>query len=132
MKLNEYQEKAREFAVFKYPDYAFANLVAEAGEVMDKLAKYGRKNEVTINAAINQAKNVFDFDPKGKPKEMIAAHNKIDLFNDLVKELGDVLWQLSACCDAIGVDLDYIADENLTKLGQRKQKGVIVGEGDER
>ncbi len=47
-------------------------------------------------------------------------------------ELGDVLWQVAACAHEIGFDLDQIATMNLAKLGDRAQRGMIVGEGDDR
>ena len=56
-----------------------------------------------------------------------------DLPEDAVAlELGDVLWQLSACADELGLSLDDIALRNLSKLGDRAGRGVIVGEGDNR
>ena len=47
-------------------------------------------------------------------------------------ELGDVLWQVAACANEIGYTLREIADLNLAKLGDRADRGVIVGEGDAR
>lgn len=51
---------------------------------------------------------------------------------ELVKELGDVLWYLSAICSVIEVDLETIAVQNLVKLKDRKTRNVIGGSGDDR
>ena len=50
----------------------------------------------------------------------------------LALELGDVLWQISACANELGLSLSDIADRNLAKLEGREKRGVIVGEGDDR
>lgn len=52
--------------------------------------------------------------------------------DDVVKELGDLLWQLSECAGQLGVSLDEVATMNLLKLHDRKERGKIRGSGDER
>jgi NTP pyrophosphatase (non-canonical NTP hydrolase) len=49
-----------------------------------------------------------------------------------VKELGDVLWYLSAITYYLGGSLDDIAKRNLEKLFDRKARGVIKSKGDNR
>lgn len=51
---------------------------------------------------------------------------------DLVKELGDMLWFVSQMADYLGYDLSEVADRNLKKLADRKDRGVIGGSGDNR
>lgn len=48
------------------------------------------------------------------------------------KELGDVLWMLSACADEMGFSLEDIAKENIVKLTDRANRNKIKGEGDNR
>jgi NTP pyrophosphatase (non-canonical NTP hydrolase) len=48
------------------------------------------------------------------------------------KELGDVLWDLSALSHECGFRLSEIAHDNLEKLAGRQERGTVVGEGDER
>lgn len=50
----------------------------------------------------------------------------------VAKELGDVLWYLSQLTNAIGYNLEHIAQLNLDKLGSRQERGVLSGSGDER
>ena len=49
-----------------------------------------------------------------------------------VKELGDVLWYLTRSANELGYTLQDVAEINLVKLGDRKQRGVLQGSGDER
>jgi len=50
----------------------------------------------------------------------------------IAKELGDMLWYVSQTATEIGVSLDDVAEDNLDKLADRRQRGVLGGSGDER
>jgi NTP pyrophosphatase (non-canonical NTP hydrolase) len=117
MKLNEYQEKAEAFATYQTPEYAFTNLFAEAGEVASKIAKIQRGDKVNLSHYSDLSDAIIC--------------NKI-IREPILKELGDVLWQLSACCNELDVTLEEVAQMNLDKLGGRKERGTIKGDGDER
>ncbi len=80
-------------------------LVDEAGEVAGKLKKLYRDK-----------KGILDDDYK----KLIA------------KELGDVLWYLSALSRKLGFSLSEIAEMNLEKLNSRKERGRLHGDGDNR
>lgn len=118
MQLNEYQQKAIQFAAYENPEYCFMALCEEVGEVMGKLAKFNRKTGCSFNKTIENVNK--------------APITTGELKADLVKELGDVLWQLSACCHEIGVSLNEVAYTNIAKLAARQANGTIVGEGDNR
>jgi NTP pyrophosphatase (non-canonical NTP hydrolase) len=51
---------------------------------------------------------------------------------DMTKELGDILWYLSALATDLDIDLEYVAVLNLEKLKDRSERGVIGGSGDYR
>lgn len=51
---------------------------------------------------------------------------------ELSKELGDVLWYLTLFADSLGLSLNDIAEQNLAKLADRKNRDVIKGAGDNR
>lgn len=48
------------------------------------------------------------------------------------KEIGDVLWGCAGLCATMGWDLEDIAVANIAKLQDRKQRGVLQGNGDTR
>lgn len=50
----------------------------------------------------------------------------------IVKEIGDVLWYLSAACNELDISLSDAAYANLDKLCSRTERGVLKGSGDER
>lgn len=50
----------------------------------------------------------------------------------LIKEVGDVLWYLSAACNELGIRLSEAALINLTKLADRTERDALRGSGDNR
>lgn len=52
--------------------------------------------------------------------------------DDALKELGDCLWYLSAIANDLGLSLGHVATENLRKLRDRADRGVLGGSGDNR
>lgn len=117
--LKEYQEKAMKTCLKESENfgYMFLNLVGEVGEFASKVAKSIRKDIAYIGL------NDLKYD-----KEDDALMNK----EELKKEAGDVLWQLSGLCSVMGWSLNDIAQQNLDKLASRQQRNVINGEGDNR
>lgn len=51
---------------------------------------------------------------------------------EVVKELGDVLWYVAMMADYLGYELSAVAGKNLAKLADRKVRGVLKGAGDDR
>jgi NTP pyrophosphatase (non-canonical NTP hydrolase) len=111
MTFDEYQEFAKTTAI--YPDnakvvYPTLGLSGEAGEVAEKVKKNIRKSKF----------GSFEF-----------YGNELD---DIAKELGDVLWYVSALASDIGYSLEDIAQMNVEKLKSRQERNKIEGEGDNR
>lgn len=50
----------------------------------------------------------------------------------LKKELGDVLWYVSACATELGLSLNEIAQANAEKLRRRQAEGKLKGSGSDR
>ena len=48
------------------------------------------------------------------------------------RECGDIAWQLAGLCHVMGWSLEDVARENLGKLADRKARGVIDSNGDNR
>jgi NTP pyrophosphatase (non-canonical NTP hydrolase) len=51
---------------------------------------------------------------------------------EISKELGDVLWYVSALASEINLRLSCIAEDNVKKLQSRKERGSLQGSGDNR
>ncbi len=51
---------------------------------------------------------------------------------EVVKELGDVLFYVTALANHIGSDLQTVANNNLKKLHDRNKRNKIQGSGDNR
>lgn len=119
MKMNDYQNKAAEFAVYESLDYTLLALGEEVGELQGKVAKYVRKQGVSADIALLDAEGA-DCDATSQ------------LRSDIVSEAGDVLWNLANLLNDLGVSLDDCAKANIGKLESRKKRDVIVGEGDNR
>lgn len=50
----------------------------------------------------------------------------------MIDELGDVLWYVSAVATELNVTLDFVAFRNLEKLVSRREKNTLHGSGDTR
>ena len=71
----------------------------------------------------------------GKIKKIIRNNNcnfTVENINELSKELGDVLWYLTALIKELRLTLGEVAFQNILKLKARKQNGTIIGTGDNR
>ena len=50
----------------------------------------------------------------------------------LKKELGDILWMVAGIASLYGINLSDVASSNISKLDSRKNRGVLLGNGDDR
>ena len=50
----------------------------------------------------------------------------------IADEVGDCLWYIAALCRDLNVSMSDLAAANLKKLQDRKERGVISGNGDKR
>ena len=51
---------------------------------------------------------------------------------DMIKELGDVVFYITALANHYGSDLDAVLECNVEKLNDRQERGVLKGSGDNR
>ena len=120
----EYQNKAHYFSSYGgNAMYPALGLAEEAGEVCGKIAKFIRKNTGVqpANMYRDDCPSIMDWNAKNE-----------QFRKDLSKELGDVMWMAAELCTVYGLDLGEVMSENIGKLTDRKKRGVIVGEGDNR
>lgn len=111
MEFDEYQRKTKETAIYPRDNpmtalsYATLGLAGEAGEIANKVKKIIRDQDGELSQEVK---------------------------NKLGKELGDVLWYVSALATELGVNLSSVASDNIDKLFSRKERGVLGGSGDNR
>lgn len=109
MTIQAYQKAAASFGCYKDPIYPLMGLAEEAGEAIGKVAKH-----IRANGKLNSDAPDAPFVPA------------------LKKELGDCLWMIAETCTIYGLDLEEVMAENIAKLKDRKERGVLCGEGDNR
>lgn len=122
MELNEYQERAMSTCMGSCNNmaYSLTGLTAEVGEINDKIAKWVRKGLVSMRD------NHLIIDGS------VASEQKDAMYEELFKEIGDVLWFVAHIATQTGIYLEDVAQMNLDKLASRKERGVIDGNGDNR
>jgi len=109
MTFEEYQTKSRVTAL--YPDqnnnyiYPTLGLSSEAGEVAGKIKKIVRDKGGILSDEDCQ---------------------------EIAKELGDVLWYVAQIASELKLNMDDVAQNNITKLYSRMDRGVLHGNGDNR
>ena len=106
--LDMYQQVAKQTAIYPREQaiiYPTLGLTGEAGEVANKVKKIIRDDGYKNNESLVQ---------------------------EISAEIGDCLWYISVLADDIGCKLSDIANANLVKLANRKEKGTLHGSGDTR
>ena len=51
---------------------------------------------------------------------------------EIMMELGDILWYISQVCTDLGIELEDVPSHNLAKLQSRMARNVLNGDGDNR
>ena len=120
MKANNYQEKAMKTKMPSCDNliYMLGLLHEEAGELQGKVNKAQRKG--LIVAEDNQ------WVWKGTQEQLK------EFVAECKKELGDVCWAVAGISESFYWELGDVMQGNLDKLADRHNRGVIVGNGDNR
>lgn len=108
MNVEDYQQIIKETAVFPRDiglTYCTLGLTGEAGEVAEKVKKLFRDRKGIITP---------------------------DFRKDVKKELGDVMWYVTALANELGMTLSEIMEANYEKLMARRRTNTLHGSGDNR
>ena len=109
MTFDEYQKFAESTAI--YPEkganlfYPTLGLAGEAGEVSNKVKKIFRDEKNVVSDEMSE---------------------------DLLDELGDVLWYTAQLATELHISLEDVARKNIEKLTSRQDRGTLHGTGDKR
>lgn len=118
--LDQYQHLATKTAIYPGRNAPFGlayvglKLNGEAGEFAEHVGKAFRDDEL--------GKYFYEGQKPLTPERHTA----------LIKEVGDILWYLSAACNELGISLSEVAIQNLKKLCDRTNRGKLSGSGDNR
>lgn len=131
--INLYQEIATKSAIYpgiKTPlglAYVALKLNGEAGEFAEHVGKAMRDDKLIDygDSFIRDAHGDYIKEIKFK---RILGEREIAL----IKEIGDVLWYLSAACNELHISLSDVALINLVKLHDRTERNALQGGGDNR
>ncbi len=112
MNLDDYQSEAETYFIGDTPD----NYISNTSHQIDTIAYcvMGLSGEV---GEISELNKKFYRNPKGCNLEQ---HNE-----QMLLELGDVLWYLSMLAREYGYNMGDVAEANLKKLQKRKELGTI-------
>lgn len=66
-----------------------------------------------------------------KIKKLLRDNTKVEA-QDIIKELGDVAFYLTALANYFGSSLEEVLQVNMIKLDDRQERGVLSGNGDNR
>ncbi len=116
MNFDEYQELAKKTAVYKEtigdslkPElfylYSALGLAGETGEVVEKVKKLLREKKGIVDEASRE---------------------------EIIKEMGDVLWYLAMLAEELKVPLSKVVETNIKKLNLWKDRRTVLGKGDNR
>lgn len=109
MTFEAYQDKVRNMGLYFHTGedtiYITLGLCGEAGELANQIKKIYRDDNGVLG-----------------PYRV----------ENIIGEMGDTLWYLTALCNKLGLELSDLADLNLKKLAKRDAAGTIQGDGDKR
>lgn len=109
MDLNQYQQLALRTAAPKDKKnelfHLLLGLSGESGEIAEKAKKIIRDHD-------------SDFSQWDR--------------EDIIKELGDVMWHVAVLADYFDISFGEVGEKNIAKLADRMKRGVLYGSGDNR
>lgn len=108
MRFEDYEESAAKTAIYPKEEriiYPVLGINGEAGEIAEKVKK-----------VLRDKGGRFDINDKA----------------EIGKEIGDVLWYLTALSHDLGITLEQCARVNLEKLKSRQERDRLNGSGDNR
>lgn len=89
--------------------YYALGIAGEAGEYVDKVKKIWRNLGITSGKEVPEEQRI-----------------------EMIKELGDQLWYITAAAKDLDSDLEEVAEINVAKLKDRQARGVVKSQGDNR
>lgn len=108
--------------------YVALKMNGEAGELAEHIGKAMRDDDLIRQYDIYDFRTGELTDSNSFQNGELAPERR----EKIIKEIGDVLWYLSAACNELGITLSEAAIVNLEKLASRTERGTLQGSGDDR
>lgn len=99
-----------------------------------ELKKYPDKNDLQALVYCTLAMGGETGELQNKVKKLMRGDKELtpEVRQDLLNELGDVLWYVAMTAYELGCPLEMVANMNLDKLHGRLDRGTLKGDGDNR
>ena len=108
MEANDYQKSAHDFAMYKDGLYPILGLAEKSGEAAGNVAKNFNVVYLRVVGRLN-------------------AHAPDVPFSESLKsEIGDICWLVAEICTMYGWTLSEVMEQNIAKLTDRMERGVIA------
>lgn len=125
VKLDDYQEAAIRYDT--YPDFLNGMMKYSKDGIMIGTEPGLMEKVLGLPGEAGEAADKFKKVLRDK-NGIISSHDR----EEIVKELGDVLWYLAMIAEYLEVPLSEVANMNLEKLESRLERNKIHGNGDNR
>lgn len=100
--------------------------LAEAGEVQNKVKKLFRDDGILY------FDKTWHEDEDERAVNVVMRHVSDERKQQIVKELGGVLWYVAAVCQELNINMSEVAVTNLKEIADRAKRGTLSGDGDNR
>lgn len=102
-------------------------------ETVSKRLYFPKCNHDVVYPALGLSGEVGEFNEKIKKifRDKDGQIDQDDL-EALKLELGDIMWNLVNCAQALGLKMSEVLEANLVKCASRRQRGKVQGAGDDR
>lgn len=119
MKIEDYQKEAKSTAIY---EESLREIVSDYDHLTLLNVSYVL---LGLSGEVGEIQNKF--------KKVLRGDKELGEFiGEAIGEIGDVMWYVAMLCNELNLDLSSVIEINNRKLSSRKDRGVLMGDGDYR